>query len=50
MILFLATIALIIVVIGLACYQTIMDNKIKNLESTVETLKQQIQCLVKDKE
>lgn len=42
MIMFLALIALIVVVIGLMVYQTIMDDKIKKLNEKVDKLSSQI--------
>lgn len=42
MIMFLALIALIVIVIGLMVYQTIMDDKIKKLNEKVDKLSSQI--------
>ena len=40
MLLFLVTIALIIAVIGLACYQVVLENRIKILETKIRELEE----------
>lgn len=42
MIMFLALIALIVIVIGLMVYQTIMDDKLKKLTEKIDKLSSQI--------
>lgn len=47
MIIFLALIALIIIVIGLMVYQTVMDEKLENLDKKVDKLESQIKEIIK---